>query len=491
MTRQSQSQPQSQPQSQRPFRISWAYMLLVIGIYLTTACAWLVLWRVMDHRSEEKDNTMRSQVGQLWGSEHRHEAPELVLEAIPVPRTPQQQVKAADQQQVKAADQGTDQKRAAPAGQTAQGKDPPIQAEPEPKIPVECLAERSLRPERTRARAHLDLDHRRKGLLWYSTYRVRFEGHYAFSNPTPCQRTALLRVPFPARGAVYDEFSLKEHGKEIPVQIQNSNQQQDHGATATLTLAPGERRSFTVRYNSRGLGQWSYLFGKNTSRAKDFKLVVSTNFATIDFPEGTLSPSGKRERDQGWELTWQFNNILADANIAVGMPQKINPGPLAAEISLFAPVSLAFFFFVLLLVSVLKRVRLHPVHYGMLAAAFFSFHLLLAYLVDHLPLWLAFTLSSVTSVGLVVSYLRLAVGARFALLWAGGAQLLYLVLFSMAFFLEGYTGLTITIFSILTLFVVMQLTGRIDWSSRLGRPAPQDAGELAEDPPTTSFSRVS
>jgi hypothetical protein len=108
----------------------------------------------------------------------------------------------------------------------------------------------------------------------------------------------------------------------------------------------------------------------------------------------------------------------------------------------------------------------------MLAAAFFAFHLLLAYMVDLVPLWLAFSISSAASVGLVVSYLRLAVGTKFALSWAGGAQLIYLVLFSLAFFLEGYTGLTITIFSVITLFVVMQLTGRIDWSARFGRPEP-------------------
>ena len=40
------------------------------------------------------------------------------------------------------------------------------------------------------------------------------------------------------------------------------------------------------------------------------------------------------------------------------------------------------------------------------------------------------------------------------------------MLFSYAFFLEGYTGLAITISAILTLFIVMQLTGRINWSER-------------------------
>ena len=94
---------------------------------------------------------------------------------------------------------------------------------------------------------------------------------------------------------------------------------------------------------------------------------------------------------------------------------------------------------------------------------------------DHIDIHLAFAISSAVSLALVVSYLRLVVGMRFAAVEAGLTQLLYLVLFSYAFFFKGFTGLTITIGAILTLFVAMQLTGRIRWSERLstgGAPAP-------------------
>ena len=46
---------------------------------------------------------------------------------------------------------------------------------------------------------------------------------------------------------------------------------------------------------------------------------------------------------------------------------------------------------------------------------------------------------------------------------AAPAQITYLVLFSYAFFFEGYAGLTVTIGSIISLFVVMQMTGRVNW----------------------------
>ena len=41
--------------------------------------------------------------------------------------------------------------------------------------------------------------------------------------------------------------------------------------------------------------------------------------------------------------------------------------------------------------------------------------------------------------------------------------MVYLVGFSLANFWEGFTGLTVTVLGIATLFALMQLTGRLDW----------------------------
>jgi hypothetical protein len=106
-------------------------------------------------------------------------------------------------------------------------------------------------------------------------------------------------------------------------------------------------------------------------------------------------------------------------------------------------------------------------HYFFLSAAFFAYHLLLAYLVDLLQLHVSFAIASAVSVLLVVSYLRIVAGPRFALLRAGVAQLIFLVAFSYAFFFEGFTGLAVTVGAIVTLFVLMQMTARIDWNATL------------------------
>ena len=61
--------------------------------------------------------------------------------------------------------------------------------------------------------------------------------------------------------------------------------------------------------------------------------------------------------------------------------------------------------------------------------------------------------------------MRLVVGTRFALVEVGSMQFVYLVLFSYTYFFESFTGLAITILCIITLFVVMQFTGKVDWDT--------------------------
>jgi inner membrane protein involved in colicin E2 resistance len=103
------------------------------------------------------------------------------------------------------------------------------------------------------------------------------------------------------------------------------------------------------------------------------------------------------------------------------------------------------------------------VNYVFVAAAFFAFHLLMAYLVDHVSIHAAFAAAAVVSAALVGSYLR-AVGGMPERWWqAVLAQAIYLIAFSYAFFFEGFTGLAVTVGAIVTLFVLMQMTARVRW----------------------------
>jgi inner membrane protein involved in colicin E2 resistance len=314
--------------------------------------------------------------------------------------------------------------------------------------------------ESSRIHVNLRLTPRQKGLLWYSTYAVDYTGDYSFQNNTPQAQTMDFRLKFPAQKAMYDGLQMKVNGQTVALATD------DQGTVGQATIGPGEAASLHVAYRSQGLDSWRYQLGDGIAQARDFMLTMQTNFRDIDFADDTLSPTSKELVPGGWQLTWQYSNLVSGFQIGMTMPQKLQPGPLAGEISYAAPVSLFFFFFLMFIITTLRNIDLHPMNYFFLATAFFAFHLLLAYLVDHISIHAAMILASLVSVSLVVSYLRLVVGLRFAALEAGTAQLIYLVLFSYAFFWKGFTGLAITVIAIITLFVVMQATGRIRWSER-------------------------
>jgi hypothetical protein len=295
---------------------------------------------------------------------------------------------------------------------------------------------------------------------------VQFDGTYDFVNPDDEPRDVTFTLHLPAEQAIFDDMVFTVGG--APVALENVKTE----TFGTAKVMPHQTAVLKVGYRSQGLDTWNYTFGDQVSQIRDFELKLTTNFAGFDFPENTLSPTEERPTVGGWELVWNYKNLVSGYRIGIALPQKLQPGPVAGRISAFAPVSLLFFFFVLFVLTTMRGIELHPMNYFFLAGAFFSFHLLMAYLVDHISIHAAFAICSAVSVFLLVSYLRLVAGMRFAALEAGLAQVIYLVLFSYAFFFQGFTGLAITIGAILTLFIAMQITGRVRWTEKfMERPA--------------------
>jgi hypothetical protein len=406
-------------------------IVAIAFIFLCASAAWMVLGATVFSRTYDSDQVLEGQVTSLWGAPQSQSPPAATAEHL-VPKTTET---------------------------LENGKK---------KVVTEKVSVTETLPlESSRVDVSLGLEHRQKGLLWYSTYKVGFDGTYVFRNATGQERVT-FNLKFPAERAIYDDLVFTVNG--TPVVLTNEN----NAATGTAAVKPGETATLHVAYRSQGLDDWRYNFGSGgdartgagVAQVRDFRMRMRTNFKEIDFPESTLSPSDKRETDEGWELEWNYKNLVSGFQIGMAMPEKLQPGPLAGRISFFAPVSLFFFFFLMFIITTMRGLELHPMNYFFLATAFFAFHLLLAYMVDHVSIHTAFAASSVVSIFLVISYLRLVVGTRFAAREAGLAQFIYLVMFSYAFFFKGFTGLAVTIGSILTLFVVMQITGRVRWAEK-------------------------
>lgn len=304
----------------------------------------------------------------------------------------------------------------------------------------------------------LELEQRKKGLEWFPTYAADLRASYTFENPTDAPREVAVELPLRGDGAIYDGFDVTDDAGSVDAQVSGGS------ARWTATLAPHAQRRFRIAEKTRGTASFRYEPTSGTGQVRNFHLAVDGNFENVDFPAGSISPTEHHAAGGRWHGEWRFKSLVASAPIGIDLPKRIDPGPLAARITFFAPVGLLFFFFVVAILGVATGREIHPLNFFFLGCSFFAFHLLFAYLVDHVAIAPSFAVASLVSVALSVSYARLFTGWRFALRELGVSQLIYLVLFSFSFFWTGFTGLAITVGAILTLFVMMQITGATRWN---------------------------
>lgn len=397
------------------------HILALIFIFMCTTIAWFILGLLTESRTYTQKSELKQVVGELWGSTQNQHAPNIYY-FTKEPR----KIKSIQDNKVTE------------------------------KIEYDVV-QHDLKLDSTNIKVNIKLDPRKKGLLWYPTYSVDFDSNYEITN-TGKAKDIVFDYTFPAENGVYDNFIVTIDDKEV-----NDTDPVSGQIKITTHYNDNETKRVKVTYRTQGMDTWWYTFGNNISQIKNFDLEMTTNFDKIDFPNQSISPTDKKKSGKGWKLTWKYKNLISGIQIGMEMPQKLNPGPFISKVTFFAPVSLFLFMFLVFVISAVKKIKIHPMNYFFIAAAFFSFHLLMAYLADHVDINIAFLVSAIVSIFLVISYMRLVVGIKYACIEIGLSQLIYLILFSYAFFLEGFTGLAITICCILTLFVVMQCTGKVNW----------------------------
>lgn len=379
-------------------------LLAICFIIFCTTAAWFFLGGTVQYRSSRTDSQLGSEVIKNWGPELTQEHPQLFYEA-----------------------------------------------------PTGGNARREIQPETSTIAVKLDYDPKQKGLLWYRAYKLEFSGEYLVKNPTPIPQTIYAVFKFPAVNARYDAFALQFGSKTTDKAPVNGEIRE------SMLLAPGAQIPLTVKYRATGLNHWIYSL-KDAKRLKDLHLTMTTNFTEINIPANSESPTKRELAGSGLKLQWDYSDVIGANAIAMDMPAVMNPGYVAGRMTFSAPVSLLFFFSVLVIVGIRERTNLHPMNYFFLAAGCFAFQLLFAYLVDLVPITVAFLISATVSLVLVNGYLWRATTPKFAAI-STIAQFAYMILFSYSFFFDGLTGITIAIGAVITLGLLMAFTARVKWDT--------------------------
>ena len=179
--------------------MSIRYIIAVIAIFMLGAAGWFVLGSASALRSDMMSYNLDRAVASLWGNPIVQSAPAL---SVKIP--------------------GTNERR-------------------------------NLVASANDLKVDLQLQQRRKGLIWYPTYVVDFSGEYAITNNDAVAQNILLHFPFPDASATYDQFQFW-----IDEQAQNVDIDTAAGLNEIIEVEPGATRRFRIAYRTRGLREWRY-----------------------------------------------------------------------------------------------------------------------------------------------------------------------------------------------------------------------------------------
>ena len=144
----------------------------IVFIFVCTSIAWMILGATVSYRTNSTDEELHSRVSTIWGTV-QSQSPPFAHYSATVPVT-----------------------------ETKKTNDESVEATKNElrwfNVPLESSS----------INAAFRYDPRKKGLLWYSTYHVSFDGKFKFRNPSDRQQIIAFSFPLPAEKAQYDDISV-------------------------------------------------------------------------------------------------------------------------------------------------------------------------------------------------------------------------------------------------------------------------------------------
>lgn len=343
-----------------------------------------------------------------------------------------------------------------------------------------------------------------------NTNTVQNTAQNSAPNPTPAQATPItpsykLIIPVgDLRGVNLSQITL--NGKSYPVSFAKESIAGGigtHHLVATLPTPTAEKASFELEFSFElsGLSGLTVVpFGEN------HRTTLTGNWQSPKF-WGDMLPAQKTLEKTGFHATWQnpFINNQNNASLTAAFSCKADCGfsepsfeptqerfsaylalgsDFVSENSVYTLTDRTIKYALLLLVisfgtfflfEMIKNLRIHPVQYGLVAAALLVFYVLLLSLAEHVVFWQAYLVASVACVGLIGWYACYMLGGvlrggAFAVILGGLYAGFYVVLS-----VSDFNLLLGAVFCFVLLGAVMFITRHIDWYT-LGKGDSTDTG---------------
>jgi hypothetical protein len=326
-------------------------------------------------------------------------------------------------------------------------------SQPNSKI-VKGVKVHNVRTLSSEINGELNMDYRRKGLTYFTTFVSQISAQYQLKNESDEEVNTEFFFPLPTEESLVWNAAIEVNDSQGDTTVN------EQGLTWEGSMSPQEEKQIIIKYSARGLDQFSYALNKSNG-PQDLTMNLSINGAEkIDFPQGALSPSSIIERDNGWDLSWQFNKVLSSPSITVKMFAKQNISDQIARLFWFVPILLIGYILSLKGLAHLRQQRLTNFDYILLSALYTIFYPFLAYLVSvfaELNLFSGLALAFAAITPIVLYLQQYLFDLKFTLTKGILLQLIFTGFFPVALLIPELTGLLAIGGTIVLLAIIVQL----------------------------------
>jgi inner membrane protein len=341
-------------------------------------------------------------------------------------------------------------------------------------------------PETLGVRGSIDTQTRERGIFSVPVYTLGLTVAGEFARPDVRQlaidpvdvswERAQLAVGISDARAIQQEIAVSWNGAPIAF-LPGTGAFPDAGAGlhAEVGLPEGLQRldfSFPLSLNG-SLGVYLTPFGRNTTVELDADyghpsfqgnwLPTERQVSAASFRASWSIPFLGRNYPQAWKGEAGMRETIEGSRFGVELANPVDHYRMAERSVKYAFLFVLLTFASIWLVEVLAGVRVHPIQYLMLGGALCMFYLLELSLSEHLGFTAAYTIASISVIGMVAAYSVVVLrNARRALVVGAGVALLYVHLYVLLTN-EDYALLAGAVGLFAILGAIMYVTRRIDW----------------------------
>jgi len=156
-------------------------IIAIAFIFVCASVGWAILGGTLFSRTYSSDSLAENRVASTWGTQQTQSSPTASFTRI---EPKQEEITENGKKVVKTVQQ---------------------------QVPIPLSLESSA------IDVTLDLEHRQKGLLWFSTYKVAFAGVYGFRNTSDKEETVNFTLKFPTSQAMYDDLTFMVDNNSVSV----------------------------------------------------------------------------------------------------------------------------------------------------------------------------------------------------------------------------------------------------------------------------------